>query len=251
MKSRPFDINDFLSASEPVAAKGATESQASVDEDVSIEEAPELDVQKAVVEELAADKAVLHEEIESLKNEISAKNAEIEQLKTNIEEKAKVESQIIDEKGKLAEQLEKEQAENVALKRKISELEESLIRKESEESEIQERNPNSLALLDRDVEMPDRFAGETRDHVIEVIKEARDRAESEGRKRRAQLLESVLVANEPSGNLEKKRKAMEKFFEENGNIVNGTVISELTRCGIAYKDGENYLLPKEIMLRTY
>lgn len=37
----------------------------------------------------------------------------------------------------------------------------------------------------------------------------------------------------------------------NGNIVNGPVIEELERCGIAYKDGDTYLLPKEIMLRTY
>ena len=81
------------------------------------------------------------------------------------------------------------------------------------EFDQQERNPNALALLDREMELPDRFPGETRDHVLEVIKEARDAAEKDGRRRRAQLLEGVLVANEPNGGLSKKRMALEKFFK--------------------------------------
>ena len=40
----------------------------------------------------------------------------------------------------------------------------------------------------------------TREQVLEVIKEARDKAEAEGRIRRAQVLEGVLVANEPTEN---------------------------------------------------
>ncbi len=119
------------------------------------------------------------------------------------------------------------------------------------ELDQQERNPNALALLDREVELPDRFPGETRDHVLEVIKDARDEAEKTGRRRRAQLLEGVLVANEPNGGLAKKRVALEKFFKENAYVMNGKVIGELERCGIQYKDGEDYLLPKEILLRTY
>ena len=147
---------------------------------------------------------------------------------------------------------------NAALNKESDELKKasrelSTVRKELEEAkrQIAELQDKALALLDRDVDLPDRFPGETRDHVIEVIREARDKAESEGRVRRAQLLESVLVANEPSGNLAQKRENLEKFFNANGNIVNGTVIEELTRCGIAYRNGEEYLLPKEIILRTY
>ena len=138
-----------------------------------------------------------------------------------------------------------------ALSSELDEAKKKVAELEDREFEAQERNPNALALLDRDVDLPDRFPGETRDQVIEVIKEARDKAEAEGRVRRAQILESVLVANEPSGNLAQKRENLEKFFNANGNIVNGTVIEELTRCGIAYRNGEEYLLPKEIILRTY
>ena len=91
---------------------------------------------------------------------------------------------------------------------------------------------NTVALLDRNLDLADRFAGETRDHVLEAVKEARDRAENEGRIRCAQLLEAVMVANESSGELLKKRTALEKFFNENQNILSGTVIAELEKCGM-------------------
>ena len=110
---------------------------------------------------------------------------------------------------------------------------------------------NKVALLDRDIDVPDRFTGETRDHVIEVVREARDKSEQEGRLRRAQLLEGVLAANEPEGTLAKKRANLEKLFADNGNIVSGPVIAELEKMGISHKNGEDYLLPAEIVKRNY
>ena len=192
-------------------------------EETSVDEPEELDIQKVVVEELAADKAKQDEEIAHLKEcvsklqgELNAANAEVASLKIECE---KVKSELAAQRAK--------------------------------EMDLQERNPNALALLDRDIDLPDRFPGETRDHVLEVVREARDRAEAEGRIRRAQVLEGVLVANEPNGNLAQKRTALEKFFNDKGNILSGEVIAELERCGIPHKKGEEYLLPSEILLRTY
>ena len=48
-----------------------------------------------------------------------------------------------------------------------------------------------------------------------------------------------------------KRAALEKFFNANANIMSGPVIAELEKCGISYKNGETYLLPGEILKRTY
>ena len=110
---------------------------------------------------------------------------------------------------------------------------------------------NKIALLDRDIDVPDRFLGETRDHVLEVIREARDNAEKEGRLRRAQVLEGVLAANDPEGTLAKKRESLIKVFAENGNIVSGPVIEALQKMGISHKNGEDYLLPTEIINRNY
>ena len=177
----------------------------------------ELDVQKAVVESLAADKAEQDEEISKLRKANNSVKSEITKLKNQIEEMKAALANVGDVLAKNAEQ---------TLSTKVT-------------------------LLERDQEINDRFQGETRDQVIEVIKEARDQAEKEGRIRRAQLLESVLVANEPIGTLAKKREALIKFFNDNGNIISGKVIEELDKCGIAYKNGEEYLLTTEIIKRTY
>jgi hypothetical protein len=194
----------------------------------TVEETPcediELDVQKAVVESLAAEKIECDERISSLEKENEALKKANEELN----------------------------AANALLKEKLSVCEAELgkvgeilsVNSETEGS-------NKIALLDRNVDLPDRFIGETREQVLEVIKEARDQAEASGRIRKAQVLEAVLVVNESTGELAKKRAALEKFFTDNGNIISGPVLAELERCGISHKKGEEYLLPSEIILRTY
>ena len=184
------------------------------------EEAPvaaELDVQKAVVESLAADKAEQDERIVALQKENYALKSEVSSLKSSLDEA----------KAALA---------------KVGD-----VLAQNAETEVSSK----IALLDRDPELNDRFPGETRDHVLEVIREARDAAEKDGRLRRAQVLEGVLVANEPTGKLAEKRMALEKFFNENGNIMSGPVIAQLEKSGISHKNGEEYLLPGEILKRTY
>jgi len=199
-------------------------------EEVPTPETEELDVQKAVVESLAADKAEQAEELQVVRQQLATKN---EQLKSLDETVASLKNEI------------------AALKSKLAETTSRLAAEQAKEIDQQERNPNALALLDRDVELPDRFPGETRDHALEAIAEARAKAEAEGRLRRAQLLESVLIANEPNGTLAKRRAELEKLFAENGNIVNGPVLAELTRLNIPHKNGEEYLLASEILKRTY
>ena len=181
------------------------------------ESAVELDVQKAVVESLAADKAEQDERIAALQKENYA-------LKT----------------------------ENATLKSQIAEMKASLEKVGDVLAANSEGETSSkIALLERDPEIGDRFPGETRDHVLEVIRDAREAAEKDGRIRRAQLLESVLLANTPNGNLAEKREALKHFFAENGNILSGPVIDKLDKCGISYKKGEEYLLTEEILKRTY
>lgn len=200
-------------------------------------EPEELDIQKVVVEELAADKAKQDEEIELLKKRVGELQGELDAANNEVSAL----------KGELSATNEAATALKVACEKVKGELAAQM----AKEMDLQERNPNALALLDRDIDLPDRFPGETRDHVLEAVREARDRAEAEGRIRRAQVLEGVLVANEPNGNLATKRAALEKFFNDKGNILSGEVIAELERCGISHKKGEEYLLPSEILLRTY
>ena len=46
-------------------------------------------------------------------------------------------------------------------------------------------------------------------------------------------------------------KRCEKLFADNGNLVSGPVIAELEKMGISHKNGEEYLLPAEIVKRNY
>ena len=179
--------------------------------------AEELDVQKAVVESLAADKVEQSERIRALRKDNDALKSQVSSLQSII-------------------------AEMRASLAKVGD-----VLAQNAETDCSSK----IALIDRDPELNDRFPGETRDHVLEVIREARDAAEKDGRLRRAQILESVLVANEPTGNLAQKRTALEKFFNENGNIMSGSVIAQLEKCGISHKNGETYLLPGEILKRIY
>lgn len=241
MSDDSFEIDEFMKPQEIPAVHVA-----------------ELDVQKVVVEELAAEKAELHENVVSLENRIAALQSELEKAKSALEGKdsdiSAKDREIEAAKAVCAEkdaQIAELNSKLTQANLRVAELDAKVTEKLMAELDQQERNPNALALLDREVELPDRFPGETRDHVLEVIKDARDAAEKDGRLRRAQLLEGVLVANEPNGGLAKKRVALEKFFKENGYVMNGAVIDELERCGIQYKEGEEYLLPKEILTRTY
>ncbi|MBQ8124911.1 MAG: hypothetical protein IJ173_03380 [Kiritimatiellae bacterium] len=233
MSQQAFDINEFIEKPQPPPAPVADKAA----EPAAADEPPELDVQKAVVEELAAEKVELHEQIAARELELAARASEL----------AARESELAALKAQVAVL----KSENAKLCAEAESLQARLDARLAHELDQQERNPNSLALLDREVELPDRFPGETRDHVLEVIRAARDEAEREGRVRRAQVLEAVLVANEPSGNLAARRAEVTKLFSENGNIVNGTVLARLQELEISHKNGEEYLLPSEIIKRAF
>ena len=253
-------MEEFLvgAAEEEIKEVSVVEEEEITSEETEFDQSPEfesIDVQKAVVESLAADKAELDERI-------SALNTENAQLKNEIEE-------LQQERDKLKNKVESLNAELFLLNSRISavaSIEAELAKLKAECEPMKEQLAktgdilaansetelsNKIALLDRNLELPDRFPGETREQVIEVIRQARNQAEAEGRIRKAQVLESVLVANEPTGELSAKRQALEKFFNENQNILSGVVIAELEKCGISYKNGEEYLLPAEIIKRTY
>ncbi len=232
MNQTSFEFSEFTAFE-----TDETECDGAVENEEILTEEGELDVQKAVVEELAAEKVELHEKLANNEAEFLALRTKYEQIARELELKK---AELFSLKAELEKAVTSANALSAQLATQLS-----------KEEDLQERNPNALALLDREVELPDRFPGETRDHVLEVVKIARDQAEADGRLRRAQILESVLVANEPNGNLARKRAELEKLFAENANILSGPVIEELARRGISHKNGEDYLLPNEIIKRTF
>ena len=200
-------------------------------EEEELDSSVEIDVQKAVVESLAADKAEIEERLSQLHESENKLRVEKENLSKEV---FRLQSELINLKRSLEEALESQ--------KKIDEF---------LTKELSPDNSNKVSLLERSFNIPDRFEGESRDHVIEVIREAREKAEKEGRVRRAQILEAVLVENEPVGKLAENRAELEKLFTDNGYILNGDVINKLDKLTIQYKSGENYLLPAEIIKRLY
>ena len=232
-----MNFEEFLEKKEDTVE--AAETPAPEDEEEELAEEADIsesiDVQKAVVESLAADKAEQDEKI----NELRAEN---EALKEALKREGEA---LRNENAELKDKLRK-------LEKKCAEQEQSL----ASMGDVLSKNAdtamsNKVALLDRDTDIPDRFPGETREHVLEVVAEARKKAEDEGRLRRAQVLEGVLMANESEGILAEKRAELEKLFAENANILSGPVIEELQNKGIPHKNGEEYLLPAEIIKRVY
>ena len=211
-----MNYEDFIRPAEEPEQNVETSEEAVVEE-APVEPSVELDVQKAVVESLAADKAEQNVKIAELRKQNDELTSKVNDLTEKIE------------------QMRIQLAKVGDLLARNSELPKS----------------SQVTLLERNTELEDSFDGETLDHVLEVIREARDASEAAGRARRAQILESVLVANEPSGNLEKKRQELIKLFNDNQNVINGQVINELDKQKISYKLGENYLLVGEIIKRTY
>ena len=202
-----------------ITPQAAAEEQ---EEKVAVPE--ELDVQKAVVESLAADKVAQDEKIACLTRE----------------------------KEELAKSLNAAESRLAEMQKQVEELRKTLegygdvLARNTEE-----KTSTQITLLERHEQLDERFPGEFRDHVIEVIREARDSAEKEGRARRAQIIESVLVANDPVGELSRRRAELEKLFADNGNILTGNVLSELKKQGISHKEWEEYLLPAEILKRSF
>lgn len=247
-----MNFEEFLEKKEESTAVETVETPEQSEEEFDSADITEnIDVQKAVVESLAADKAVQDEKISELEKENSSLKAEKETLERDI---AALRDEIDSLKAKLVDESEvnslKKEVEG--LRAKCSEQAAELgkmgdVLSKNSETELS----NKVALLDRDTDIPDRFPGETREHVLEVIAEARKTAEAEGRVRRAQLLEGVLITNEAEGTLAEKRSQLEKLFSDNANILSGPVIEELEKMGISHKKGEDYLLPSEIIKRTY
>ena len=195
-----MNYEDFIRPAEEPEQNVETSEEAVVEE-APVEPSVELDVQKAVVESLAADKAEQNVKIAELRKQNDELTSKVNDLTEKIE------------------QMRMQLAKVGDLLARNSELPKS----------------SQVTLLERNTELDDSFEGETLDHVLEVIREARDASEAAGRARRAQILESVLVANEPSGNLEKKRQELIKLFNDNQNVINGQVINELDKQKISYK----------------
>ena len=86
----------------------------------------------------------------------------------------------------------------------------------------------------------EKFPGEIREHVIAALADSRAAAEAGGRDRRARILEAVLCANSPSGDLENRRDTVRQILKDAGSFLNDDDIAALEKLGFRYISGKNH-----------
>lgn len=84
------------------------------------------------------------------------------------------------------------------------------------------------------------FGGEVREHVLAALSEARDAAGQSGRERRAKVLEDVLAANAPVGELERRREELRQIIKDTGSFIDARAISALEKVGFKCVSGNKH-----------
>jgi len=84
------------------------------------------------------------------------------------------------------------------------------------------------------------FNGEVREHVLAALSEARDAAGQSGRERRAKVLEDVLAANPPAGELERRRAELKQIIKDTGSFIDARAISALEKIGFRCVSGNKH-----------
>jgi hypothetical protein len=84
------------------------------------------------------------------------------------------------------------------------------------------------------------FGGEVREHVLAALSEARDAAGQSGRERRAKVLEDVLAANVPAGELERRRAELKQIIKDTGSFIDARAISALEKIGFKCVSGNKH-----------
>ena len=84
------------------------------------------------------------------------------------------------------------------------------------------------------------FNGEVREHVLAALSEARDAAGRSGRERRAKVLEDVLTANAPAGELERRRTELKQIIKDTGSFIDARTIAELEKLGFRCVSGNKH-----------
>ena len=193
----------------------------------------ELEAQREACESLARDLALLQEEADAAKATAEADKAallaraeaaEADNVAVRTELEAERAKPHIDEK-----MLE----ESAAKDREIARLQELL-------SDAQRTSLSSSVLMEKPPELGEKFPGEIREHVIAALADSRAAAEAGGRDRRARILEAVLCANPPSGELENRREAVRQILKDAGSFLDDGDIAALEKLGFRYISGKNH-----------
>ncbi|MBQ2631051.1 MAG: hypothetical protein IJG13_15360, partial [Kiritimatiellae bacterium] len=84
------------------------------------------------------------------------------------------------------------------------------------------------------------FPGEVREHILAVLSEGLEAAQSSERERRAAVLEDVLAANMPGSELERRRRELKQIIKDTGSFVDARTIAALEKIGFKCVSGNKH-----------
>ena len=79
-----------------------------------------------------------------------------------------------------------------------------------------------------------------REHILAVLSEGLEAAQSSERERRAAVLEDVLAANKPGAELERRRRELKQIIKDTGSFVDARTIAALEKLGFKCVSGNKH-----------
>ncbi|MBR1870708.1 MAG: hypothetical protein IJ802_02665 [Kiritimatiellae bacterium] len=188
----------------------------------------ETAAQQIVIAQFAAEKTSLQHIADEATANAAALSAENESLRATLAKPA-LDPAIAAENEMLKHALADAETASAARQNELQHEMDSL---KMQLSEAHRTSLSSSVLLQKPDEIAENFFGEIRDHVLETLKDAADAASAAGRDRRAKILEAVLLANEPDGELESRRSEFRAALEAASVLMDKPTIDKLEAMGL-------------------
>lgn len=182
------------------------------------------------IQALEANVAALRAESAAL----GAAKAEEERKSADLEQQLAVERQ-----ARASAEAERDRLRDEVLQLK-NELEEALTTPQTQSAApapVQEARIVGLLKPPTTVEV---FPGEVREHILAVLSEGLEAAQSAERERRAAVLEDVLTANKPGSELERRRRELKQIIKDTGSFINARTIAALEKIGFKCVSGNKH-----------
>lgn len=188
--------------------------------------------------------AVDNGRIQSLEANVAAQRAESAALaaaKAEAERKsADLEQQLAAERqARASAETERDRLRGEVLRLK-NELEDALTAPCAQPVEAEPIREVRVAGLLKPPATAETFPGEVREHILAVLLEGLEAAQSSERERRAAVLEDVLAANMPGSELERRRRELKQIIKDTGSFVDARTIAALEKIGFKCVSGNKH-----------